>query len=97
MACAPERQPLPAGGRVSTMRIRNVVVVLIAACAVTGSRERQREVEVSTAAALQALLAERLVDTRIRLASGEYHLRPSEAIDSTCGNCEDPNTPGSIN
>jgi len=76
MACAPERQPLPADGRVSTMRIRNVVVVLIAACAVTGSRERQREVEVSTAAALQALLAERLVDTRILQGPAATSLAP---------------------
>ncbi len=26
----------------------------------------------------------------IRLAPGDYHLTPSAAVDSSCGNCEDP-------
>jgi nitrous oxidase accessory protein NosD len=56
------------------------------------SAHAQRVIDVTTARELQALLAEPLVDVDIRLAPGDYHLSPTPAIDSTCGNCEDPDT-----
>jgi hypothetical protein len=50
----------------------------------------QEVVEVTTAAELQDALASPLEDVVIKLAAGEYRLSPSDAVDATCGNCEDP-------
>ena len=47
-------------------------------------------VEVSSAAELQELLAEAVDSVDIFLATGHYHLTPREIVDSTCGNCPDP-------
>jgi len=47
-------------------------------------------IEVSRVAALDSLLSRSLYDTEIRLLPGEYHLAPRMDIDSTCGNCDDP-------
>lgn len=47
-------------------------------------------VEISTPEALQAALSGPSDGLSILLAPGEYHLTPFAAIDSTCGNCEDP-------
>ncbi|UCH84696.1 MAG: right-handed parallel beta-helix repeat-containing protein [Candidatus Latescibacterota bacterium] len=50
------------------------------------------EIHVSDAAQLQELLSQPLADVTIRLAPGTYELTPQSAVDSTCGNCEDPAT-----
>jgi parallel beta-helix repeat protein len=46
--------------------------------------------DVSSAAELQALLAEPVDSMEIFVATGHYHLDPREIVDSTCGNCPDP-------
>ena len=47
---------------------------------------------VSTAQQLQEILRTPVDSLEIVLAPGEYHLTPFSYIDSTCGNCQDPNT-----
>lgn len=47
-------------------------------------------IEVSTASALDSLFSMPLYDVEIRLLPGEYHLAPRVGVDSTCGNCDDP-------
>jgi len=47
-------------------------------------------IEVSTSRELHEVLAEPRERVSIVLAPGEYHLTPTSAVDSTCGNCEDP-------
>jgi hypothetical protein len=51
---------------------------------------RFETVEVSTSRDLQKALETPRDRVSIELAPGEYHLVPSAAVDSTCGNCEDP-------
>jgi hypothetical protein len=64
-----------------------IVVVLGLVAAPVAAQE---VVEVTTAAELQDALASPLEDVVIKLAAGEYRLSPSDAVDATCGNCEDP-------
>lgn len=47
-------------------------------------------IEVSTAKQLHEALAGPRQRVSVVLAPGVYHLTPSAAVDSTCGNCEDP-------
>jgi hypothetical protein len=42
---------------------------------------------------LQRLFVEPVESLHVTLMSGEYHLVPSAIVDSTCGNCENANTP----
>ena len=49
-----------------------------------------QKAQVTSAAELQALLQEQVDSLEIYLAPGDYHLTPSAIIDSTCGNCQDP-------
>ena len=51
--------------------------------------EIQKE-HVNSADTVQALLTERVDSLEIYLRSGEYYLTPSDIVDSTCGNCEEP-------
>jgi hypothetical protein len=50
-------------------------------------------VEVSTAARLGDELSRPRESLSLHLAPGEYVLTPSAAVDSSCGNCEDPDQP----
>lgn len=53
-------------------------------------------VTVKTSAELQAALDaldQASSQVQIALDPGDYHLTPSPAVDSTCGNCEDPDQP----
>ncbi|MEJ2722481.1 MAG: right-handed parallel beta-helix repeat-containing protein [bacterium] len=50
------------------------------------------EIDISTAEQLEETLSRPLSDVVIRLQPGTYHLTPSESVDSTCGNCDDPAT-----
>lgn len=47
-------------------------------------------VEISNAAQLREFFEGPVSNAKVILAAGEYHLEPIAAIDSTCGNCEDP-------
>jgi parallel beta-helix repeat protein len=46
--------------------------------------------DVSSAAELQDLLAEPVDSVEVFITTGHYHLIPREIVDSTCGNCQDP-------
>jgi len=46
--------------------------------------------QIDNAAALQACFASPHSDITVRLAPGEYRLTAQAAVDSSCGNCEDP-------
>lgn len=72
--------------------ISTAVAFALAAVALAppAPRAEQRVVEVESAAELEQALASPLEGVTIRLAAGEYHLTPGAAVDSTCGNCEDP-------
>ncbi|UCG52666.1 MAG: right-handed parallel beta-helix repeat-containing protein [Candidatus Latescibacterota bacterium] len=67
-----------------------VAALLVAALPVISGAD---VIEVSTAAELQELFSRPLYDVEVRLLPGAYHLTPKSAIDSTCGNCEDADTP----
>jgi parallel beta-helix repeat protein len=47
-------------------------------------------INVSSTAELQSLLAEPVDSLEIFIASGHYYLSPRDIVDSTCGNCQDP-------
>jgi parallel beta-helix repeat protein len=51
--------------------------------------EIQKE-HVNSAHKLQTLLTESVDSLEIYLQSGDYYLTPSDIVDSTCGNCEEP-------
>ena len=76
------------------MRVLTWVCLLAAASSVAaGPREPVgRMVEVSTSAELAEVLASPGRDLTVRLLPGTYILSPSASIDSTCGNCEEPDT-----
>lgn len=46
---------------------------------------------VSSAEELQEIFLEPVDSVEVQLLPGAYHLTPKQLIDSTCGNCEDPN------
>lgn len=75
------------------MRVRSAVVsaAVLAALVAPANAQERTVVEVANAAEFQRALSAPLENTTIRLAPGEYHLEPSAGVDSTCGNCEDPN------
>jgi hypothetical protein len=75
------------------MRVRSAVVsaAVLAALAVPASAQERTVVDVASAAEFQRALSGPLENTTIRLWPGEYHLESSAGVDSTCGNCEDPN------
>jgi parallel beta-helix repeat protein len=50
-------------------------------------------IHVSSADELQRVFSRRLSYADVHLAAGEYDLTPTAMIDSTCGNCEDVDTP----
>jgi len=47
--------------------------------------------QVTSATGLQAVLSGKADSLEIYLQPGDYHLLPTSIIDSTCGNCEEPN------
>lgn len=49
-------------------------------------------IEISTADELQNVFSKPVHSIEVHLRPGEYHLKPTSAVDSTCGNCENPNT-----
>jgi hypothetical protein len=51
---------------------------------------------VSTADELQAIFSKPVYNIEVHLLPGEYHLTPSLSTDSSCGNCQDPDTVVSI-
>jgi hypothetical protein len=66
-------------------------MVIIAAAAVrVALNGRFETVEVSTSQELEDALELPRERVSIELAPGEYHLEPGAAVDSTCGNCEEP-------
>lgn len=50
----------------------------------------ERKIVVSTAAELQKIFENPVDSVSVSLEPGEYHLSPIAVIDSTCGNCENP-------
>jgi hypothetical protein len=67
--------------------------VVSLALATSGAREpRPDPLEISTGAELEGALSGPRRDAVIVLAPGLYELTPESAIDSTCGNCADPDT-----
>ncbi|HXG01427.1 MAG TPA: right-handed parallel beta-helix repeat-containing protein, partial [Bacteroidota bacterium] len=63
-------------------------------CYVASSVARELSVlTVSNAAELQRVFQRPVDSVEVRLSAGEYHLTPQLIIDSSCGNCENPQTP----
>ena len=74
------------------MRFHFRFVLLVVILPMTPSlvlAEIQKE-HVSSAENLQALLTEKVDSLEIYIQSGDYYLSPADIIDSTCGNCEEP-------
>lgn len=76
-------------GRVVLLGILAILVGAVVATRVAMDG-RIETVEVTTSHELQEALQRPRDRVSVVLAPGDYHLTPSEAIDSTCGNCEDP-------
>ncbi len=73
--------------------LRASLVVAALALVLIGAREPARDpLEVATSAELEEALSGPRHDAVIRLAPGVYELTPAPAVDSTCGNCADPDT-----
>lgn len=77
---------------------RRPVWLLFAFCLGVGSVQNGlalglRVVTVSNAAELQQIFASRVDSVDVRVQPGAYHLSPRLIVDSTCGNCENPDTP----
>ena len=76
-----------------TTGILLLAALLIFSCAQAAERRSDvRTIEVADGAELARVLAVPLSTTRIVL-TGNIDLTPAAAIDPTCGNCEDPDTP----
>jgi parallel beta-helix repeat protein len=76
------------------MFLRLIVFLLIfLVLSPSTSLAEMRRKQISTAAELQDLLAERVDSLDIFITTGHYHLTPQEIVDSTCGNCQDPDQP----
>jgi len=78
-----------ARGRIVVLGLLAVVIVAVVATRVALDG-RFETVEVATSQDLHEALSGSRERVSIELAPGEYHLIPSAAVDSTCGNCEDP-------
>jgi len=93
---------LAESGRMNIKSGRFVVFVLLGAVLVAVVATRValdgdfESVEVSTSKELHQALASPRERTSVVLAPGEYHLTPTAAVDSSCGNCEDPTETVSI-
>ncbi len=78
--------------------MRQVIVIsIVTVLCVAGTGWSGRDtLVVSDARQLQAIFTEPVYNKVIRLAAGVYDLTPTVAVDSTCGNCQDPDTTVSI-
>jgi len=52
----------------------------------------QDTLSVSTAEELQTIFSKPMFNIVVRLLPGEYHLTPTSSFDSSCGNCQNPDT-----
>jgi hypothetical protein len=66
------------------------MVIIAAVAARVALKGRFETIEVSTSRELEEVLNVPRDRVSIELAPGEYHLEPGAAVDSTCGNCENP-------
>ncbi len=62
-------------------------IILILSCS------NSKVIKISSTEELESLFENPQYFIEVHLASGEYFLNPKSIIDSTCGNCEDPNIP----
>lgn len=76
------------GPKIAVVLLGVVLVALLAPRVLL--RRGFKTVEVSSGAELHEQLAQPRDRVSIVLAPGEYNLKPTTAVDSTCGNCEDP-------
>jgi Right handed beta helix region len=74
-------------------RIFSAVILLLASLGARTARDPARDpLEVATSAELEEALSGSRRNAVILLAPGVYELTPESAIDSTCGNCTNPDT-----
>ncbi|NQV19547.1 MAG: right-handed parallel beta-helix repeat-containing protein [Armatimonadetes bacterium] len=70
-----------------------IKVLLICFIILIFSCSNSKVIKISSSKELESLFEKPQYFIEVHLASGEYFLNPKSIIDSTCGNCEDPNTP----
>ena len=70
-----------------------IKVVLICFIIFIFSCSNTKVIKVTSTEELESLFENPQHSIEVHLASGEYSIKPKSIIDSTCGNCEDPNTP----
>lgn len=75
------------------MSLRQLFGLCLMALTMAGCSNRMEVVTVRSAADLEDLFSEPVDSVEVHLAPGIYHLEPAAAVDSTCGNCTDQNTP----
>lgn len=69
----------------------NYRIVLICALILSASLQaKNKVVEISDTQDLNRIFQTHVDSIEVCLHSGEYHLSPADIIDSTCGNCENP-------
>lgn len=78
-----------ASGRAIVLIFLGAVIIVVVATRVALDRGFET-IEVSTSQQLHEALDGTRERVSVVLAPGEYHLIPTAAVDSTCGNCEDP-------
>jgi len=70
-----------------------IKVLLLSFIIFISSCSNSKVIKVSSTEELESLFENPQYFIEVHLASGEYFLNPKSIIDSTCGNCEDPNIP----
>jgi hypothetical protein len=75
---------------------RFLIILFFCSCISIGAADAEKTLIVSDHEELQFLFAKPLGEVIIQLQPGEYHLSPTTMIDSSCGNCENPNTSVSV-
>lgn len=72
--------------------MRAVLIIAVSVSALAPREPARDPLHVSTAAELEEALSGPRRDAVIHLAPGVYELTPESAVDSTCGNCANPDT-----
>lgn len=70
------------------LKCKVMLIILLSGCLLSA----EDLLEISTSEELIELFSKPLEDVHVSLKAGEYHLKPVNFIDETCGNCEDVNT-----
>jgi len=75
------------------MNVKTFLIFLITIIAIILITSKTEIVVIKETQALERLFSQPVENIEIYLQQGEYYLTPKSIIDSTCGNCQDPDQP----